>query len=253
MKLELDKWKVVWGIVLLVLSMVTYLAHFIIFHDPHHLFIFLVGDVAFVFIEVLIVSMIIHELLNYREKRRMFEKLNMVIGAFFSEVGTGLLRRFNEFNENGDKIKAWLIACGEWPEDKFQSASSECHFYEYRIECQKGNMMDLKEFLLGKRNFLLNLLQNSNLLEHETFTSLLWAVFHLTEELAEREDVNCLPRTDYRHLAHDMERAYTLLVAEWLTYMKHLKGKYPYLFSLAMRTNPFDRYASPVVNSATDI
>jgi hypothetical protein len=29
--------------------------------------------------------------------------------------------------------------------------------------------------------------------------------------------------------------------------MKHLKTEYPYLFSLAMRTNPFDLEASPIV------
>lgn len=112
-------------------------------------------------------------------------------------------------------------------------------------------MQDLQDYLVDKRGFLLNLLQNSNLLEHEPFTKLLWAVFHLTEELAEREDVNCLPETDYRHLAHDMERAYTLLVSEWLTYMKHLKGEYPYLFSLAMRTNPFDPQATAEVKEET--
>jgi len=38
-----------------------------------------------------------------------------------------------------------------------------------------------------------------------------------------------------------------LLVQEWLDYMEYLKVNYPYLFSLAMRTNPFDRKASPVV------
>lgn len=31
--------------------------------------------------------------------------------------------------------------------------------------------------------------------------------------------------------------------------MKHLKESYPYLFSLAVRTNPFDPAASPVVDS----
>ncbi|MBA7569274.1 hypothetical protein ES708_11013 [subsurface metagenome] len=33
-------------------------------------------------------------------------------------------------------------------------------------------------------------------------------------------------------------------ISEWLDYMKHLKNNYPYLFSLAMRTNPFDANAS---------
>jgi hypothetical protein len=39
---------------------------------------------------------------------------------------------------------------------------------------------------------------------------------------------------------HDINRGYRLLVFEWVTYMEHLKEHYPYLFSLAMRTNPFD-------------
>jgi hypothetical protein len=30
-------------------------------------------------------------------------------------------------------------------------------------------------------------------------------------------------------------------------YMQHLKQNYPYLFSLAMRTNPFDANASAIV------
>jgi hypothetical protein len=34
------------------------------------------------------------------------------------------------------------------------------------------------------------------------------------------------------------------LIMQWLDYMKHLKHDYPYLFSLAMRTNPFDANAS---------
>jgi hypothetical protein len=200
--MKMDKWKLVWGVLLIVLSFLFYLIHFAVFRDPHHLFIFLVGDVAFVFIEVLLVSMIIHELLNYRDKKAMMEKLNMVIGAFFSEVGTKLLKIFTKFDTNADKIKSWLIACGEWPEERFQGAAAECHLYEYCLDCQRGDMQMLQEFLVGKREFLLNLLQNSNLLEHERFTNLLWAVFHLTEELAERTDVNRLSDTDYRHLPY---------------------------------------------------
>ena len=108
-------------------------------------------------------------------------------------------------------------------------------------------MEELQGFLVGRRSFVLRLLENPNLLEHESFTDLLWAVSHLTEELAYREDVRRLPDSDYAHLAGDMERAYTLLASQWLAYMKHLGDNYPYLFSLAMRTNPFDPHASPVV------
>jgi hypothetical protein len=34
------------------------------------------------------------------------------------------------------------------------------------------------------------------------------------------------------------------MIGEWLDYMKHLKDNYSFLFSLAVRTNPFDPQAS---------
>ncbi len=49
---------------------------------------------------------------------------------------------------------------------------------------------------------------------------------------------------DYQHLKVDAERVYNLLIFEWLEYMEHLMNNYPYLFSLAMRTNPFDPEAT---------
>jgi hypothetical protein len=101
--------------------------------------------------------------------------------------------------------------------------------------------------LVSRRAFLLALLGNPNLLEHDKFTDLLWAVFHLTDELVYREDFAGLPATDLQHLAQDLRRAFHLLVLEWLAYMQHLKQSYPYLFSLAIRTNPFDPDASPIV------
>jgi hypothetical protein len=85
------------------------------------------------------------------------------------------------------------------------------------------------------------------LLEHESFTDLLRAVFHVTEELLSREGLADLPAPDREHLVRDAERAYAFLVRQWLDYMRHLKDNYPYLFSLAMRTNPFDRDATPIV------
>jgi hypothetical protein len=119
--------------------------------------------------------------------------------------------------------------------------------YDYNVDIKKVDLEGLRTFLLGKREFMLLLLENPTLLEHEPFSGLLRAVFHLTEELEKREDVKQLPETDYAHLAGDIKRAYTLLVQRWLSYVRYLKDNYPYLFSLVMRTNPFDETASPLV------
>jgi hypothetical protein len=87
---------------------------------------------------------------------------------------------------------------------------------------------------------MLGLLENPNLLEHDEFTDLLWAVFHLIEELEARSSFAGLSSADLDHLSGDINRAYSLLLREWLTYIRHLKQDYPYLFSLAVRTNPLN-------------
>lgn len=76
------KWQIILGVSLITLSAIFYLIHYFIFRDAHHIFIYLLGDIAFVFIEVLLVTMIIHEVLAMREKRLLLEKLNIVIGSF---------------------------------------------------------------------------------------------------------------------------------------------------------------------------
>jgi hypothetical protein len=204
----------------------------------------MLGDIAFVPIEVLLVTLIIHQVLNLREKQIMLNKLNMVIGAFFSEVGTKLLQRSFEFDSQLEKICGNLLIGGDWLDKRFAQTQKDLTGYDYRIDAQKGNLKTLKKFLVKKRDFLLRLLENPNLLEHESFTELLWAVFHLTEELGSRTSVEQLPPANLEHLANDIKRAYTLLLSEWVEYMKHLKNKYLYLFSLAVRTNPFNPQAA---------
>jgi len=240
-------WQIFLGLLLVILSMIFYSLHFAIFRDAHHIFLYMIGDVAFVFIEVLLVTLIIHRLLSEREKRSRLEKLTMVIGAFFSEVGTRLLAFFSDFDPKLYNIRRELIVTNNWSEQEFSNVSKRLKNYDYGIEIQKVNFEDLRSFLVERSDFLLRLLENPNLLEHESFTDLLRAVFHLTEELVAREDLRKLPTSDYEHLAVDIKRAYILLVHQWLDYMKYLKDNYPHLFSLAMRTNPFDQDASPTV------
>jgi len=247
MKINDKTHRVLWAALLVLLSVFFYLVHYAVFRDAHHIFLYLIGDIAFVFIEVLLVTLIIHQLLSEREKRMMMKKLNMVIGAFFSEVGTPLLEYFKNFDDTPGDISQQLLVDGKWSAEHFVKVQETLNQRDYKIGVRKGNLAELKEFVVGKRNFLLRLLENQNLLEHENFTELLWAAFHLAEELSHRKTLEGLPEKDYEHLAGDIKRVYKLLVREWLMYMEHLKNNYPYLFSLAMRTNPFDSQAAVVM------
>jgi hypothetical protein len=204
-------------------------------------------DLAFVPIQVLLVTLVLNELLRGRDKRAMMNKMNMVIGVFFSEVGDALLRSFLSLDPQRETLRKELVLTGDWSGRELAAARKRVRGHDCQIEMHKGNLENLKDFLTGERHFLLHLLENPNLLEHESFTNLLWAVFHLTEELTQRKSLKKLPDSDYQHLGGDLKRAYTLLLLEWLSYMEHLQKDYPYLFSLAKRTNPFDPEASPEV------
>lgn len=236
------------GISLILLSALLYIIHLIIYHQAREIFYWMLMNIAFLPIEVLIVTLIIHKWFAEQEKRSRLQKLNMVIGAFFSEVGTELLAYFSDRDPRLDQIREELIPKGSWTEKEFAAVSGRLQKYAYIVQTDAIDLERLREFLIKKREFLLHLLGNPNMLEHETFTDLFWAVFHLTEELVHRQDMRCLPGSDCQHLAIDIQRAYSLLAFEWLNYMNHLKGNYPHLFSLAMRMNPFDRNASLIIH-----
>lgn len=108
------------------------------------------------------------------------------------------------------------------------------------MELDKVDLSKIREFLLSKREFILRLLENPNLLEHDTFTHLLTAVFHLEEELSSR-DLTKLTDDQKEHIKVDIKRVYDAIISQWLLYMKHLKNSFPYLFVTAMSNNPFDK------------
>lgn len=234
-------WYILVGLLLVLLSATLYTVHYAIFRNAHHIFIYLVGDIAFIPLEVLFVALIVDQLLKMRERSITLEKLNMVIGAFFSEVGTELLRAICAFDENADEKREALALTGGWSAEDFAEIRKKLRSLEFKVDSRNCDLSALKGMLVAKRDFMVRLLENPLLLEHESFTDLLWAVFHLTEELEHRTDFSTLPQSDLAHLSGDQSRVYGLLVGQWLDYMGHLRKNYPYLYSLAARLNPFDQ------------
>ena len=232
------KWEVYLGLGLGVTSLTTYYIQNLIFHDAKVILSDILLQIAFLPIYILLSTIVIDSLLSRREKGQRIKKLNMVIGAFFSESGAEPLQSLSKFDRRSEET-ARLILLDDWPQ-KVERMKKWLGKDGFKMNSRTGELEGLKMLLLAKRDFLLRMLENPNLFEHESFTELLWAVFHLTEELASREDLKHLSEADYHHFSGDIQRAYGLLIFEWLTYMIHLKEDYPFLFSFAARTNPFD-------------
>jgi voltage-gated potassium channel len=196
---------------------------------------------------VAIVANSIEYMVTQKQRRLSDKKLNMLIGVFFSEVGTNLLKQFSAQDPKIDEIRSALIVTNNWSKSDFSHAETVLKNHVLSLDSRTVNLVELNEFLTRHKGFLLSLLENPEIIEHESFVPLLLAVFHLTEELTVRERLTDLPSSDLNHLTGDINRIYGLLIIEWITYMKHLKINYAHLFSLAMRTNPFDIHASAIV------
>ena len=231
----------------LLLSLLLYGIDYLIFHDLHTLFLYLLSSLAFLPLEIFIVVLIIERIIGQNERKAKLQKLNMVLGAFFNDLGNHLLRGLLQNFNNKAEISRHLNLKDSWGKKEFREAAAYAQTLKIEIDYQNINLAELKVFFVQKREFLMTLLGNPSLLEHDHFTDLLWAVTHLDEELESRSSVENLPDADLKHLAGDIERLYGRLVVEWLDYTEHLHTNYRYLYSLVLRTHPFQEHPSAVI------
>jgi len=227
-------------LLLVVISSIIYIVQLLIFKSPNQTGYYFLQDLAFMPLHVAIVSLILDGIISARERKERLRKMNMAINAFFGEAGTDLVLMLNTFLTESENFKTELEISGKWNDKDFQKAVKMIKKHDFKMNSRVGDIVELKTLLIAKRPFLLTMLENSNLLEHDTFTDMLWAVFHITDELVARESLIDLPGPDLDHLSLDIKRAYVTLLVEWVHYIEHLQTTYPYLFSMAVRKNPFD-------------
>jgi hypothetical protein len=135
------------AIAFVALSAILYFIHYLIFRDIHHIAIYLLGDLAFLPLEVLLVVIIIEHLLARREMQAKLEKLNMVVGAFFSKLGNHLLQDLIIHFDNRLEISRYLNVAESWTKKDFQKAVEFAHRLKVEIDCRNIDLGRLKDFL----------------------------------------------------------------------------------------------------------
>ena len=234
------RWSILLAIGLLTTSMLIYSLHYLVFGDLTFLTRGWLASLAFVPIQGLVVTLIIAELMVIMSKGARMQKMNMVIGVFFSELGTELLRTLYICDPNAMALRETFESAGDLSGKEVVSLIKKIEEYPFRVKLNRPALEDLRKMLTARRDFMVRLLENPSLLENENFTNLLWAIFHLTEELDARTDLSQTPESDFEHLKGDISRSYGHLFREWLMYMRHLHDHYPFLYSFAMRTSPIE-------------
>jgi hypothetical protein len=194
-----------------------------------------------------VVANVVEHIAYRQERARRREKTNMLVGLFFSQVGTSLLATCARLDPGREDLARLLRDPGGIGNKELNGLTATLLSRTYALDCREFDLAGIRDTLGQKLDVITILLQNPDLEEHSRFTDLLQALLHLWQELVHREVPCDLPEKDTSHLSGDLNRVYGLLVTEWVVYLGHLKIHYPYLYSLAIRTNPFDENASVII------
>lgn len=245
-------WKVKFSIVMVLLIIIIYGSNYLVLGDAEHIISYVWTHLGFIPVDILLVAFLLDEIIEKKEKEAMLEKLDMLMSTFFSEVGNDLISQLssvNKYTANTENLK--LIK--NWDDKDYDAKLAELKSIsiDFQADVPKEEreefLENLRVFLASKREFIINLMTNPNLLEKEEFTGLITAILHLDEELEHRKDLALVQDADFGHLNGDMQRVYGKLVYEWVYYLKYLNKHYPYMIALIVRTNPFDADADVYV------
>lgn len=235
-----NKENVIIGVGLILLSLFLHYLHYALFKDLHHTLIFFVADIAFIPMDVVFTTLILDKFLENREKGQLLEKLNMLIGVFYMEVGTDLLREFTTCDKKDGCFIVNGMLDNDWENKAFKDLREYTLNYDYPVNFNIEKLIRIKYMLQEKKDFLISLIANQSLLEHETFTETLMSIMHISEELHGRCNDN-IATYEVEHLNKDISIAYKYLTIEWSYYMEYLRDNYPQLFLKALIDNPFDK------------
>lgn len=234
-----------WGFILFFLlfipSIALYIIHYVIFRDAKYILMDFLAQLAFLPIFYFFSSIIIDNILVRREKEKRTKNINMLIGVFFSDFGNEFIAQCSKYDLNFEEYSKFFSISANWKDGDYIKATKSIKNYAFKLDMHRADIQEFKNFLLQKRHCLITVLESGNLIEHDTFTDLLLAIFHLCEEFKYRTELESLTSYDYEHLAIDTIRAYSLIGHEWLNYSHHLKSEYPHLYSLSVSFNPFKK------------
>lgn len=228
------KGKVLLIFILMFLSAVIYFIQYLIFNQTQSTLFYFFQDLAFIPIQVMLVTIILNRFLNIIDARKKVKKINVIISAFFVEAGASIMNGMSELNKNNDEL-IQVLKIDELNKVNENIIKKKIKDFKYDIYADPEKLGKLGSVLDQYRDFTLNMLGNDNLLEHDSFTDMLWAVFHVDDELNMRKDFKMFTKNDTDHLSIDILRAYSAVLSEWIGYLRYLHDEYPFLYVIAIK------------------
>lgn len=218
---------------LLLVSALIYACQILIFREPRTTFFYLLQDCAFLPATVAIATVVVGQVLSERERRERMEKTRMLTSAFYTEIGGQLMGILLAETEKEADLRGILIRNSR-EELSLEEAQRKLREARILLRVDEDAFYCVKRLILEHRTALLVISSNPLLLENESFTELLWGIFHLTDEFRLRGDFPDLPPAVQKHLNQDMEKVLRLLLLNWVGNVRYLKKQYPDFYKNAV-------------------
>lgn len=216
--------------ILIALSAVMFLIHYLVFGQALNTAYYSLMNLCFIPINSLVVTIILEKFIDYRAKKDRIEKINMLVGIFFTEVGGKLMHLIID----SDKDAKNYITNFE----DLNNIKKCLNEYDYKVDMNNIDLCSIKNILLENNNLFVTLISNENVFQHQIFTDLLMSVVHLRDEIIFMEKDDSL-ELNINHLENDVIRVYKNISIQWISYLEYLNKSYPFLYDNAIRINPF--------------
>lgn len=216
--------------ILIALSSIMFFIHYLIFGQALNTAYYSLMNLCFIPINSLVVTIMLEKLIDYRAKKDRIEKINMLVGIFFTEVGGKLMH----FIIDADKDAKNYITNFE-DLNKIKKCLYE---YNYKVDMKYIDLCAIKNILVEHNNLFVTLISNESILQHQIFTDLLMSVIHLRDEIIFIEKDKGL-ELNINHVENDVIRVYKNISIQWISYLEYLQKSYPFLYNNAIRVNPF--------------
>lgn len=225
---------------LLIISMIIYAIHYIIFGHAEDTISGIILSLGYVPLGMIYEILILDKILEAREKIKSTNKINMLMGSFYHEIGNRILNLIVEGDRSIKEVQVYTQVSLLWEADQFQTLSEVLTSYKCDLDIDNINLDEINNMLDLESKFLLSLITNPMLDEYEDFGNMIMSLLHLRDELQSRFYNKMLMDYEKIHIRNDICRVYRHLLLQWVDYMKHLKDVYPELYVKALINSPFD-------------
>ena len=219
-------------LLLLCTSALLYAIHYLIFRDLHHLAIFGLHELAFVPLEVILVTLGLDKLVEKTHREEARSKVSIIETLYFNESGGTMLRYLTSFDPDAARLRELLQVTENWRSSDFRQAIRQLKSYPFLLD------LDRIDFF-GLHYHLSSMLENPALTQSEAFTEMIMKIYLLWEELDGRTNLYQLPEKDRNYLAELLHEIYRELTEYWLDNVYNHSIHNRFRLHRAIESNPF--------------